>query len=318
MEGKAVLRKSGKRVDNLISQSSEFISVEVFKSGNLTLLDKKPKQYHFFLCGSVLYWKNREHSTTIQGELAITGATVEKSPSMNSKNLLAFTVKVADKALVLGAEKEADMEEWMNLMKGTTPPESAPDSTAKPKKDTRMLRAQKKVGGTMATTAAGKKVIREALGPDNYKAMMTLKKVVAALDGKKKAKEVEETIIKIGLKVILLAKNKDLTLADLRMHKEAIKSVCEVMAHQIVFQFEYEPGPNGKVQQAFNDTAIQIATSLEKYISPKNMTRYHDLRKYLTSGPIIDALYQDPKFKEQRKNWNYLTKNILYILNLIQ
>jgi hypothetical protein len=56
-----------------------------------------------------------------------------------------------------------------------------------------------------------KSIIRDFVGPDIEAVLDTIKKVVELVDGKKKATEIENSIIKISVKVILLWKNKEIS-----------------------------------------------------------------------------------------------------------
>jgi hypothetical protein len=54
-------------------------------------------------------------------------------------------------------------------------------------------------------------LIKDFVGPDIETVLETVKKVIEFVDGKKKATEIENNIIKISVKVILLWKKKELT-----------------------------------------------------------------------------------------------------------
>jgi len=185
---KQALRKSSKRVDHVISTSTEFISAVVTKEGVLLMQcpQQKWKPRFFALCGSVLYWKSRESSTVIKGEISLKDAKIEKYAAGTTKTTFALKIAKEDKTLLIAAEKESLQEEWLADLQENAdkPPASAPPNSGR--KETRMLRAQKKVGGSIATSAAGKKIIREALGTEGYKGITIIKTVVTTVDGKKK------------------------------------------------------------------------------------------------------------------------------------
>jgi len=268
---KQVLRKSGKRIDNIMmNSSSEFISAPVSKEGMLCHLSSsnKWKPVYFVLCGSMLYWKNKETSTAILGEIFLKDAIIEKLTVLPKSN---FVIKITkdDKLWQISTEKETVCDEWINeLIQNAQKPPSIPLIPTN-RKETRILRAQKKVGGTIATSAPGKKIIREALGTEGYKSISIVKKIVDAVDGKKKAKEVEELLIRLGVKIILLAKNKEITLE-----------------------------------------VDDITKTLSRCFSPKNMSRFAELHTYLSSAPVLDKLFIDPNMRGLKKEWHYLMKNV--------
>jgi len=129
--------------------------------------------------------KKKEMSTTILGEIVLKDAKIEKV--LGPKTSFVFKITKDDKLWHILSEKEIIYDEWFNEIiqnaqkfASTTPICS--------RKETRIFRAQKKVGGSIATSAAGKKIIREALGVEGYKSISIVKKVVIAVDGKKKRK----------------------------------------------------------------------------------------------------------------------------------
>jgi len=314
VSAKQVLRKSGKRVDNVMNSSTEFVSAPVTKDGILCLLfaPNKWKPVYFILCGSILYWKKKETATAILGEISLKDAKIEKVPKTN------FVIKITkdDKSWQISTEKEIVCDEWINeLIQNTQKPPSSAPLTPTGRKETRMLRAQKKVGGSIATSTAGKKIIREALGTEGYKSISIVKKVVSAVDGKKKAKEVEESIIRLGVKIILLAKSKEITISDLTRHKMSIKSVCDLMTNYTQFTFEYT---HVTLQNQIKLLVDDISKTLSRYFSPKNMTRFTELQTYLSSAPILDMLFTDPNMRALKNEWHYLVKNVSSQLDLTE
>jgi len=306
---KQVLRKSGKRIDNIMmNSSSEFISAPVSKEGMLCHLSSsnKWKPVYFVLCGSMLYWKNKETSTAILGEIFLKDAIIEKLTVLPKSN---FVIKITkdDKLWQISTEKETVCDEWINeLIQNAQKPPSIPLIPTN-RKETRILRAQKKVGGTIATSAPGKKIIREALGTEGYKSISIVKKIVDAVDGKKKAKEVEELLIRLGVKIILLAKNKEITLEDLARHKKSIKSVCDLMSHHSQFTFDYS---HVSLQNQIKLLVDDITKTLSRCFSPKNMSRFAELHTYLSSAHVLDKLFIDPNMRGLKKEWHYLMKNV--------
>jgi len=68
----------------------------------------------------------------------------------------------------------------------------------------------------VATTGAGKSLIKDMLGPTAVTVMGIIKSIIESKDDKKKANEIENIVIRIGVKVILLFNNKDITAFELR------------------------------------------------------------------------------------------------------
>jgi len=179
-----------------------------------------------------------------------------------------------------------------------------------------MIKVQKRVGTTVATSTAGKKLIKEALGEEGYRGIKIMKKLVTSIDGKKKGKEVEEEIIRIGVKVILLVNNNDIKPEELKKHKNSLYRVCSIYAHCCTFAYEYSAESIQTHTTAFVE---ETSKTLSPYLTPKNVTAYHRLQTYITSSPILDHFYksEDPEIKLLRKQWYDLAKRVMSILSTI-
>jgi len=176
------------------------------------------------------------------------------------------------------------------------------------------LRVQKRVGGTIATSTAGKKIIKEALGSDGYKGIKIIKLVATAVHGKKKALEIEEMIIKIGVKIVLLVRNNILTVEDLKLCKSDLKSCCDLLSHSVTFTYEYSAESlAGKLIPLTEG----IMVMLQYHLTEKNKNKLKELISYLLSEPLMDTLYKNPDMKEARKDLTYLMKNTSARLDIL-
>jgi len=82
---------------------------------------------------------------------------------------------------------------------------------------------KKNVAGKVATSGAGKGVLKDMIGAEGVTLINYIKDVIKLVDGKKKATEIENNIIKIGVKIILLFRNKDITFEELSKPRAQIK-----------------------------------------------------------------------------------------------
>jgi len=129
--------------------------------------------------------EKKETSTGLHGEVMLKDCLIEKASSGSSKVPFGIKITKDDKILLLAVDKEVLQEEWIkDILESLDKP---PSQIQQNKRETRILRAQKKVGGSLATTAAGKKIIKEFLGTEGYKGIKILKQIVVDVDGKKKS-----------------------------------------------------------------------------------------------------------------------------------
>jgi len=107
-----------------------FCSLQI--SGNRSIL---------FCAGVFCIGKKKETATAILGEISLKDAKIEKVPKTN------FVIKITkdDKSWQISTEKEIVCDEWINeLIQNTQKPPSSAPLTPTGRKETRMLRAQKK------------------------------------------------------------------------------------------------------------------------------------------------------------------------------
>jgi len=131
---------------------------------------------------------------------------------------------------------------------------------------------------------------------------------------KKKALEIEELIIKIGVKIVLLARNNILTVEDLKLCKNDLKSCCDLLVHSVAFTFEYSAE---SLAGKLIPLSEGIMVMLQYHLTEKNKSKLKELISYLLSEPILDTLYKHPDMKEARKDLTYLMKNTSAKLDVV-
>eukprot|EP01120_Amphizonella_sp_Union-15-10_P013970 TRINITY_DN6602_c0_g1_i1.p1 TRINITY_DN6602_c0_g1~~TRINITY_DN6602_c0_g1_i1.p1 ORF type:complete len:172 (-),score=35.85 TRINITY_DN6602_c0_g1_i1:72-587(-) len=158
---------------------------------------------------------------------------------------------------------------------------------------------------------AGKKYIRDQIGAEGMAIIDVIKTVVRLKDGDKKAKEIENVIMRTAVKIVVLFKNKDLSkeglLAPIRMMKTLWSDVldcCEM-------SFAYDPVCLSESATKLQKYFVQL---LKPYVTEKNLNRMNEAINYIKSPSLLDKLYLSPeceKTKEQlgsilRKLWDKL------------
>jgi len=253
--------------------------------------------------------KKKVSSTRLSGQITFKDATIEKVASGTSKYSFGIKITQADKSVTLATQNESVQQVWFTDMT-----EGITTSSQTMAKQGKTLRVQKRVGGSIAGSSAGKKLIKEVIGPEGYKGIKIIKKVVSSLDGKKKATEIEEIIIKIGVKVVLLVKNNLLTKDDFAFCKTDLKNCCDSLAHAAAFTFEYSVPT---LQEKLKILIDGILVMLQYHLTEKNKQILRDLADYLTSERVLDTLYKHQDFKQDKKEWTYLMKNTSAKLDIL-
>jgi len=109
-------------------------------------------------------------------------------------------------------------------------------------------------------------LIKEFLGKDGVTLIDLVKKIVTLYEGKKKAEDAENTIIRIGVKVILLWKNKDITTQDLTGTIPEVKAVWSDVIDFCEMSFAYDPA---KIKEHGEKLKISFTKLLAEFISEK-------------------------------------------------
>jgi len=88
---------------------------------------------------------------------------------------------------LLALENEEERKEWHTAISDNLEKEPGSSNSGIKKKQSTAMRLKKNVGGNMATSSAGKSLIKEFVGKDGVKLIDIVKKAVAIYDSKKKS-----------------------------------------------------------------------------------------------------------------------------------
>jgi len=151
----------------------------------------------------------------------------------------------------------------------------------------------------VATTGAGKSLIKDMLGPTAVTVMGIIKSIIESKDDKKKANEIENIVIRIGVKVILLFNNKDITAFELRKCLPLIKQIWSDALDFCEMSFSYNPDA---FQNVTTELEQMIKDIIRPFVSDKTLNRLSDCFNYFKDRDFLDALYlneQNRNLKEQ-------------------
>jgi len=188
----------------------------------LKLNKGKWNKIFIMLCGGVVCWRKRESDETIRGHVFLTNAEITPMKYKNRKYVLKLQAN-DETPVYIDFDDETEREEWTEECKKKRDDPPSFETSKERKRVGRMMRLKKNLGGKIATSAAGKSLIKDMLGPTTITVINILKELIESKDGKKKANEIENIAIKIGVKIILLYNNKNIPDRDLRKGLPFIK-----------------------------------------------------------------------------------------------
>jgi len=226
---------------------------------------------------------------------------------MSIKKKYGIEIESNGETNLIALETEEERKDWHTAISENVDkePGSASSGGGAKKKQSTSMRFKKNVGGNVATSSAGKTLIKEFVGKDGVKVIDIVKKTVTLYESKKKAEEVENIIIRIAVKVILLWKNKDITNENLVSAIPKVKAVWSDAIDFAEMSFAYDPvkikehGDN--LQKAFSDL-------LAEYITEKNLQALRDTMTYLVTKELLDVLFVNEAQEELKKELNRILR----------
>lgn len=147
---------------------------------------------------------------------------------------------------------------------------------------------KKNVAASAATSKAGKTYIKNLAGEEGLSVIKQIKKLITIQDGKKRAKEFEDDILRLGVKVILLYKNKDISYRELTSKSQVIKSLWSDILDMLELPFCYD---KERLKKTITDLENDFVKMLNLYISKKSIELLKRNLQYIRSDEILDRLY---------------------------
>jgi hypothetical protein len=279
------------------SGGDEVVSLVVDKEGSMQHFSKKAKKWKpkwGVLSGGGLYTKNKQKDPEMSEPIVIKGATIASTDEHKKK----FAIKINEECVAF--DTEAERGEWLEALKANIDKEVGKgDKTKSKKTQSAAMRIKKKAVGAAATSSAGKGMIKEFLGKDGVKLLDLIKQIITAHEGKKKAVEVEENIIRVAVKVILLWQNKDLTNADITGTVPKVKAVWSDIIDFCEMSFAYDPP---KIKSSGDELIVCFTTLLKDYVTEATITTMKATINYITTQALLDSVFvaegQDDTKKE--------------------
>eukprot|EP01098_Paradermamoeba_levis_P010343 TRINITY_DN4343_c0_g1_i1.p1 TRINITY_DN4343_c0_g1~~TRINITY_DN4343_c0_g1_i1.p1 ORF type:complete len:315 (-),score=105.97 TRINITY_DN4343_c0_g1_i1:116-991(-) len=245
------------------------------------------KEYYFILLGgSLFYYKKSENKP--EGDFHLKGAKIEDKVEDSSRPT-SFSIKNGDGVLILAAGSPEEKETWIKALKANLdkPKTSAPER--KQTKKSLAYRAKNSISSKVATSGAGRAVIREIVPEAVLTVLDCVKRFVEKVDSAEKATQLEKDIVRIGTKVILLFKEKKIAAKEFLALEKPLRNVCSMIidGHEISFSFD-----ENKLADAFADLRGLIEKLLKNHLSPKNLDKIKAIFDY-TKPEILLKFFND-------------------------
>jgi len=278
----------------------DVVSIVIDKEGSLQLYSKKSKKWKpkwGLLSGGGLYTKNKQKDPELAEPIVIKGATITTSDEHKKKSALKITNGSNED--FVSFDTDAERNEWLEALKANVDKEIGKGDKTKSKKTQSVaMRITKKAAGVAATSTAGKGMIKEFLGKDGVRLLELIKQIITAYEGKKKATEVEDNIIRVAVKVILLWKNKDLTNNDITGTVPKVKAVWSDIIDFCEMSFAYDPP---KIKASGDELIICFTNLLKEYVTESTIATMKETINYITTQGLLDSVFQAEGQDETKK-----------------
>jgi len=272
--------------------------VKADREGELEVYTKeKFKAKYVILSGGSLLFSKKKGADEFDLSIALKGGSVKEGASVEDKKKKLFTVTSNGADTILGAKDDKEAKAWIDAIKGNLGKDEVAVTLAK-KKQSAMMSIKKNVSGKAATSGAGKGLIKDELGKNGVRVIDIMKEIITLHEGKKKATEVEDNIIRFAVKVILLWKNKDVTTQELMKTLPFLRAVWSNLIDFCEMSFAYEPAVLSKNANELVDCFIKL---IQQHVTDKTIEMIRETLKYLSQEKLMDLLFKDPQGEEFKK-----------------
>jgi len=252
-----------------------------------------------------LLLKKKKDGTEYDLALSLKGGSAKEggeTDDKKGKNLWTVSADGADTILSADSDKEA--KAWVEAVKSNANKDGVAVTLAK-KKQSAMMAIKKNVSGKAATSGAGKDVIKGELGKSGVRVIEILKAIITIYEGKKKATEVEDNIIRFAVKVILLWKNKDITTPELMKTLPYLRAVWSNLIDFCEMSFAYEPAAIQKNAKELVECFIKI---IQQHVTDKTIEMIRETLTYMSQEKLLDLLFKDPQGDDFKKELEHITR----------
>jgi len=170
--------------------------------------------------------------------------------------------------------------------------------------DSPFFKAKKNIAGKAATSKLGKSILKKVMDDESNNLMRALKRTVELRTDQKKAKEIQNNIIKLFLKAHFQIEKKVLTpeqfaVAD-RPLRKTFRRIIKINESYEKLQKDEELLKTNflKIETYLKEIESIILGLLNPYITEKNRKRLSDTVLFLSRIDFLTAVWADPQSKE--------------------
>lgn len=271
----------------------------------------KTKQRFFVLRGGTLLW----YASEAAQDSAPTGyVNIARCTLMPETSPTSLTLKGPVKEYLLTCSDSAERAGWVRALQRhwDRPPLSdverlgaeAPSKEAKKSALSSMaLRAEKKIVSRAVTSDVGKKLLREYCLPETFVLLTALREMIGKDADPKTGRRLEDTILRLAVKVVLLYHHAKLKPSDF----DSVVLIADALCVDVVRKYDsLRRGPNDPLDSAHTKLSARIAgletelvQLLETHVSPKNIAALREVTGYLADATTLGRITSEPALQPE-------------------
>lgn len=268
---------------------------------------KKAKTYWGTLVDGTLFYYKTPKDHKPDGKLHLKKAKCEDGTGIIPFGILLSGTSEGD--YCVAAFEDGEFGEWKQWLSTACGKENgaAPDKEKK-KKDGGLFRAKKAIGSKAASSDAGKDQLKKRLPPEISTLLQNFYTIIEKKGGgKEKAVDVENTLIKLMLKVLFQMDRNTISMDDFNPVLFAVRDAFELLAGVIK-----APQNNDKAipatHRALKEAETGVVAILKDHVQPDNMVKFKELFTYMGSDAFLKVAWCDGGLPEAKESADILEK----------
>jgi hypothetical protein len=277
------------------------------KAGNKATKAVGKKEVYCLTAGSTLHCYKTPLETEPLSSIELKGCTAEKAATdPKKKKKTVINLKIGDSLYNVEASGDDDCASWMEEFKrvASLDAQGPPSKEAiNHKKMSKSARIAKAAGGKMVGTGAAKAMTRKLADEETLTLLRNLKVVIKKDSNMKKAEEIENDIMKIGMKSFFLVDNKIVDSDAFLEVDGPIRKAFELLVK--VWDKKDRTSPDS-LKVAFTSIeghlrkAEQTLTAiLLPHLQPKSINRVKNIFSYVGSARFLQNIMMDDELEDE-------------------
>jgi len=194
---------------------------------------------------------------------------------------------------------EDSRKDWVSAISKGTLAEPFSDIISKVKQS-RAMRLKKNVSSAVATSGAGKDIIRKFVGKKAIKSINIVKDVALKHCGdKKRVTDLENALNKLGAKAIVLWQNGDITEEDVNEAIPTMRNLWVTTLNFCQMNFTYD---GQAMKTLFNELLVAFTNILAPYVTEKTLTLLKETLLFLSEEKFLEYVFLSEAEETTRKD----------------